>query len=201
MMTSDLMTDQSQTYIAELTPENLEAAEVHFKALEDSVTALLDEQHVERGQQQLLRRVDMRYLGQEHTLSVSLDGNPSIAELAERFHSLHFERYGHRIDEALEIVNLRVTGVGALNKPELQKMEGGVASGTVAAPVAERDAFCFVRNAPVSFRIHDRHALRPGHVVAGPAIIDEGTSSTVIYTGQTITVDDYGYLIIRSDKK
>src|SRR5690606_16239840 len=124
-------------YIAELTPENLEAAEVHFKALEDSVTALLDEQHVERGQQQLLRRVDMRYLGQEHTLSVSLDGNPSIAELAERFHSLHFERYGHRIDEALEIVNLRVTGVGALNKPELQKMEGGVASGTVAAPVAE----------------------------------------------------------------
>ncbi len=200
MMSSDLMTDISRTYIADLTEEALPRVESLFQELEKQASQILEAQGMPKKNRKLLRKVDMRYVGQEHTLSIAIGDGASTSGLTDAFNRSHLERYGHQINESLEIVNLRVGGVGLLEKPELKKMEQRVAMGTIATPAGDREAFCFARNRMTSFGIYQRDQLYAGHSVTGPAIIDEGTCSTVIYTGQTVTVDDYGYLVIRTVK-
>jgi N-methylhydantoinase A len=46
------------------------------------------------------------------------------------------------------------------------------------------------------FATYKRADLAPGDSVTGPALVDEGTSVTVMHTGQTLSVDRYGHLII-----
>lgn len=198
MMSSDIMTDVSRTFIAELTDDTLKQAFDLFDALGAEAKDLLVAQGMPEEKQQLHRRLDMRYVGQEHTLSVALTDTMSTKDLSDAFHKLHLERYGHQIDESLEIVNLRVGGVGLLDKPRMAQLDERVTPGTVADPVSERDAYCFVKNAMTRFGIYRRQKLSSGHVIKGPAIIDEGTCSTVVYSGQTVSVDDYGCLVIRT---
>jgi N-methylhydantoinase A len=59
-----------------------------------------------------------------------------------------------------------------------------------------RDAYCFAKRAFCRFSVYERAALAPGHALLGPAIIDEGTSTTVIHSDQRLSVDVYGNLLI-----
>jgi N-methylhydantoinase A len=45
--------------------------------------------------------------------------------------------------------------------------------------------------------VYERQRLAPGDALAGPAIVDEGTSTTVVHSDQSLTVDEYGHLRIR----
>jgi N-methylhydantoinase A len=49
--------------------------------------------------------------------------------------------------------------------------------------------------------IYKRDQLEPGHVVAGPAIIEELSSTTVVGPEQEASVDEYGIIHIeRGDR-
>jgi N-methylhydantoinase A len=91
-------------------------------------------------------------------------------------------------NEAVEIVNFKVTGVGAIPKPELKAF--AVVSSGPASPVEVRRAY-FGEGLRVEAPVYRRRLLAPGTVIAGPAIIEEQTSTVVLYPGQTATVDTY----------
>ena len=84
----------------------------------------------------------------------------------------------------------RVRGIGRTSRPSLPKLE----KGTGATPRTHRDAYDFGARKVVPFAVYDRAELKAGNTFPGPALVDEGTSTTVVPSGQNVTVDEHGYL-------
>jgi N-methylhydantoinase A len=133
----------------------------------------------------------MRYRGQSYEVSVPvgpLQGRDDIDELIRRFHSTHHRRYGHMAKgQAIELVNFQITAIGTIPKPALKRYPQ--ASCASPKPRHIRSAH-FDAAHPVATPVFHRDALHPGHVIQGPAIIEEKTSTIVIYPDQTGRVDE-----------
>ncbi|MBO0758678.1 MAG: hypothetical protein J2P54_22760 [Bradyrhizobiaceae bacterium] len=118
----------------------------------------------------------------------TLGGTDGIAALAGRFHDAHYRRYGHMAErEAIEIVNFEVTGVGPISKPTLKTFPPG--PGVLPAPCAERMVYLDAVDA-VSVPVYRRDDLAPDSILEGPAVIEEKTSTILLYRGQTARVDN-----------
>jgi len=145
---------------------------------------------------EIFRSLEMRYLGQNYELELPIAFDAftpeTTAALWNQFHAAHLARFAFDIPgETIEIVNFSATVVSTTPKPVFREIER--ASGD-PRPV-ERRGVVYVdgrHEAPV-FR---RDALRAGHRIAGPAIIEEPASVTVLNSGQVIDVDRFGNLAI-----
>ena len=69
-------------------------------------------------------------------------------------------------------------------------------AGVGSARIGQRDACFDDARGLIPCPVYERALLRPGHGIAGPAIIDQPDSTTVVYPGQHAEVDDYGNLVI-----
>jgi N-methylhydantoinase A len=144
--------------------------------------------------------VDLRYVGQGYELTIPLgsvpQSAPDLAQLRRDFDAAHAVLTGHAApDEAVELVNVRITSVAAVPQAPIAAPPAG-AAGRNGARIAERDVYLgagFVRTP-----VYDRQALGPDAVVAGPAILVQDDCTTVVQPGQTARVIDLGQLEIRS---
>jgi N-methylhydantoinase A len=161
----------------------------------EGAQALL-QQGVEESEITTRRAIDMRYRGQEHTLTIALPEGPvngeSLEELRRSFDETHQRRYAHSSPgEGVEFVNVRVEAVGLLDKPGLLSGNGG---GGEPQPRSSR---------PVVFRegrqdtpIFHRSELAPGATIEGPAVIDEDGSTSILPPGFTLTIDHARNMVI-----
>ncbi|MSP68560.1 MAG: hydantoinase/oxoprolinase family protein, partial [Alphaproteobacteria bacterium] len=140
---------------------------------------------------------ELRYVGQAYELRVELPAlhlDPSgLAEAARRFHAEHLRRYTYQMPErGIEMVSLRVTVIGQVEKPATAALPTAVRP---VAPKAWR---------PVHFRaagmvrcpVFERGDLRVGDAIVGPAIIEQRDSTTVVSSTWRVTPDGHGHLII-----
>ena len=196
MLMSDISYEVSQTSISVLEETSIEGIREFFAPLESKVKDILLRQEAPFKKVQVHRQLELRYLGQEHSLEISIDDAKSVTEIKASFDAFHFKRYGHKIDDLVEVLNFRARAVGLLEKPELPKLS----KATDAAPphAKRREAYCLTSDKMTNFGVYRREQLRPGHVVEGPAIVDEGVTRTVIHTGQSLTVDELGNLVIKA---
>ena len=145
------------------------------------------------------RGADMRYVGQEHSVTVDLPSHLFASEdragIKERFDEVHNLRYGTCApQERSEIVSLRVTVTGMLEKPLLKSIVSGEEKPPKRAHTGTK---------PVQFGSDmlktdtwDRTQLLAKNFIIGPALIEEHASTTVLHPGDTLTVDDFGNLNI-----
>lgn len=145
---------------------------------------------------EVYRSVEARYLGQNHELEVMLDGDEfddaSIATLWARFHEQHEARFGFAIPgETIEMVNLKVIAVAVSEKPVLRELPRGEGSPPACGSRKVRHDEGWI-DTP----IYDRATFKQGHVLKGPAVIEESASVTILRANQTLRVDPYGNLII-----
>jgi N-methylhydantoinase A len=191
MLMTDVHQERSITRITPVdgtTAAELDAifAEMEARALEE----LLREQFP-RESLQARRHAGMRYRGQSYEVTVSvsrLQGPQDLADLVQRFHDAHQRRYGHKAQaEAVEIVNFRVTAVGLIPKPRIKAFQKATAS---ARPHETRQAY-FSASDACDVPVFRRPDLLPGMWIEGPAIIEEKTSTTVLYPRQRTQVDAY----------
>ncbi|MEU5992457.1 hydantoinase/oxoprolinase family protein [Spirillospora sp. NPDC047418] len=196
MLMSDLEYEFATTVLKPLSDGTLAELEPAFADLENQGEEVLSLQGVKPEDRTLVRRLDVRYRGQEHTLGIDLRPGDDAAAILERFHELHRARYGHAMPDGGQILTLRVRAVGVLPKPGLRTLSG---SGTgTPEPVGSRPAFDVATGDTVTFPVYERASLAPGHAVPGPAIVEEGTSTTVIFSDQRLTVDVHGHLLVSS---
>jgi N-methylhydantoinase A len=148
------------------------------------------------------RAIEMRYWGQSFELSVPAPANPTIDqawmnELTESFHDAHETAYGFRAnDEPVELVNLRLTTVGKIARPQMRKLDSTNADAS-AASKGDRPVYLAENSGDkgvVQTPVYDRSKLPAGAVFNGPAIIEEPDCTTVIHPSWTVTVDDFGNL-------
>lgn len=191
MLVTDVHQTSSFTRITRLDAIKAEELERTFAEMERTALSELVKEQFPREQLATLRNAGMRYRGQSYEVSVpvtSLQSDADLAVLAERFHDAHRRRYGHMAQsEAVEIVNFEVTAVGTIPKPQFQKL---APQERRPKPHETRTAY-FGPSEENKVPVFRRSALQPGAVIDGPAIIDEKTSTVVLYPGQRAVVDGY----------
>jgi N-methylhydantoinase A len=147
---------------------------------------------------------DMRYVGQEHPVTVDL--SPAVFKKRNRdaikhhFDEVHQLRYGTSApEERAEVVSLRATVTGLMNKPPLEKIARGSASIPSSARHGSRDVF--FSNKKTKTPAYARSALKAGNRIVGPALIEEHASTTVLLPGDRMRVDGFGNLVIEVGKR
>ena len=197
MLSADVVNDYSRTDLRNLDDVSGEELQSLFTSATDEARDSLREQGIAPTDAVLERQLELRYLGQEHAIIIDVGDELDHVRLRADFEEAFRVRYGHVMnDTPLQILNLRVRGIGRSRRPELPRLarpDGDVSR----ALIENRDAYCFDRRARVTFAVYERQRLGPGDRIDGPAIVDEGTSTTVIHSDQSVSVDDYGHLLIQ----
>ena len=191
-LVSPLRYDTVQTHRSRLETWDAKVVEERFSALEaQCLRPLLDEGHaVERIV--LLRSLDLRYVGQNYELEIGfVPGGPGALRAA--FEKRHRQLYGYATGENVECVNLRVTARAAEEPPPMPAPP----SGTSAAATGSHRAY-FPETGAVDMLRYDRASLPPGHLVEGPAMVEDDWSTTIVYPGMRCVADRLGNLVIEA---
>ena len=203
MLKTDIRHDVSQTAIIPLAQVDWEAVDRQFEELACSLRDLLAGESVPEEKMLFERSLDMRYVGQEYFINVPLFDCEEVFErevLKARFDEMYESQYGHRnMAEEVEIVNLRVKGIGRLNSRAGNESAQIHAhsfpdAGEPASPKRHGPAVFGGRLETTAFA--NRQDLAPGAELRGPAVIDETSCTTVVPPGGVIRVDPHGHLMI-----
>lgn len=162
--------------------------------------AWFEQEAVPAEARRLLVGLDMRYVGQNFELRVPIEVDAADPRLpdAERLRALFFEAhevsYGFfNPEDAVEIVNLRLTARGVLAPPPAPPApEGAVAE---PEPVERRPVW-FDDEQPHDTPIYRRETLAAGCSITGPAVIDQFDATTLVYPGDVARVDAALNLVI-----
>ncbi len=144
------------------------------------------------------RTADLRYVGQAYEVNVAFpDGSidaDTVAEVKSRFHGEHQRLFAHSAeDDPVEFVSLRMVATGSVDAPTFRKQP---ALSTPVSQADTRDVYFEEANGFTACPIYQRQNLYPGAEFQGPAIIEQLDTTTVVHPGQTVSVDDWGSLII-----
>ena len=168
---------------------------VYLDSLGAQVKQELEAEGVAPRDIELLYEIDIRYAGQafEIPLSVEPEGL-SIESLIARFDTEHERLFTFNLDETPhEIVNVRAVALGKSADVAPPVIEKGDADPSGAKT---RDHQLYMDSKMQDAAIYDRALLKAGNRVAGPAIVTEMDSTTLVHSGCEALVDAHGNLII-----
>ncbi len=141
------------------------------------------------------RAVDLRYLGQEHTVTVDVPDTALWDTLRSQFDAAHKRVYGYAAPEVeVELLNLRLTLVTPLEPPRLPVIER--AAERAPTPFEIRPIYSMVVQGEVKCSVFRRDDLGVGDVVVGPAAVEEAGTTTVIEPGDVLRVEPHGCLVV-----
>jgi N-methylhydantoinase A len=189
LLVADVVKDYSQTVMlpaGEATAPRLDAL---FAPLEERGWAELRAEGFAPERIRAERWADLRYVGQSFELRVPLRGDFRAA-----FDALHARRFGHQHpDWPVELVNLRLKMVGLVEPPPLAPAPLGPADASAARLGTRAVVF---DGRPTPTMLYARAGLAPGHAFAGPAVVVQDDTTTVVPPGWTARVDAYHNLLL-----
>jgi N-methylhydantoinase A len=191
----DIRHDFSEMHLVPADETEPSEIESRFTALEDRARERLRAEGIAEEDVQLLRSLDMRYLGQWRSLEISVDGKvESLEDLTARFHDEHGRQHAYkREDTPVEIYQLKVTAIGSIPKPQLP--HEGIEEHD-PEPQGHREAV-YGDEGAVRTAVYRRDDLRPGARIEGPAIIEQLDSTVVVPPEDKAEVDGWSNIIIR----
>lgn len=203
LLTTDLKYDVIRAELILNTSAEPAVLTAHFSDLERQVRDQLREDEVPDDQIQVARYADLRYVGQGYELRVSVPAGDltalSLATVWNEFHDLHRVEYGHAFpDTPIEIVNVRVVGVGSM--PKLASLPFSPGESLDDAVLEQARSFFHVdgRVQELDTTYYDRHRLPVGVDVHGPAVVFQKDTTTVIPPGWKGAADRAGNLLLTS---
>jgi N-methylhydantoinase A len=192
MLLADERHDLVRTYYADLQTADLtDVAAVYDDMLREGRTQMRAGQRFEQQYQ-----VDVRYAGQDFTMSIPIEREHLTADgvqpIRERFDREYEQRYAyHSPGEPVEIINLRVALIG--KRPQFAFP--AISRNGAVPPHAFREVY-FDGAESVRTPVFQRADLHAGTRFAGPAIVQELGTTTVLFAGDACTVTESGELII-----
>lgn len=198
MLLAPIRVDLARTVIGEVSAETLRKAEAVFEELESEARVTL-EHECGSGATTSERSLEMRYRGQKHSVQVRIGRDATIDAIMGKFDETYGSRYGHvNADCAVEIVGVRLFMEGDVARPDLAAFRS---ANPVAAPKpSSRRSVHFPRPFNrIDTEVWDRASLPAGFRIAGPAIIEEYSSTTVILPGDVAEIGKLGEISIMCD--
>jgi len=199
LLVEELRADAVRTWVTRLDLQALEPLERGFRELEADATAWLQRERVPPDRRQLSRWLDLRYEGQNYELLVPVPEEVwrerSLEPLRREFLQTHERTYGFAAEgEPIQVVNLRLVARGLPDLPELPRQKPG--GPDPSAALVGRRPVDFVEAGALDCPVYDRARLAAGNRLAGPAVIEQFDSTTLLSPGQEALVDELGLLII-----
>jgi N-methylhydantoinase A len=198
MLFADLRYDFVRTSLMRLDEACFDHIENIYRELEQQGRAAIAATSVRPNKVTIRRAADMRYVGQEHAVTVDLPLNVFAKEdrkaIKRHFDEMHALRYGTSApEERAEIVSLRTTVTGLMRKPPQAKIGRGGRAPVKAAFSGKRPVYFDRFIATPTYR---RATLAAGNRISGPALIEEHASTTLLRPGDALEVDAFGNLVI-----
>ncbi len=140
----------------------------------------------------LLREVDAKYSNQVHEITYPVPAGIDVDALVDGFHRAHERLYGYALrDSPVEFYHWRLTAIGKLPTPARPGQQLG-SPDPAAALSHTREALFDDEEGHVSTRIYDGSRITAGMVIAGPAVIEEQTTTIVVPQGHLVEVNAFG---------
>ncbi|NNL86154.1 MAG: hydantoinase/oxoprolinase family protein [Myxococcales bacterium] len=177
-----------------------------IEGLEKRVSERLAEEGFQGESLALQHFVDMRYSAQAYEVRIPLtsgvDGRvaeDSLKAAISDFHAAHHDLYGYSYEgrELVELVNIGVTGLGLLKRPQIP--EGKGADRDPKAALRAEASVYFPQTGMVTCPRYTREALKPGNEIEGPAIIEQYDSTTVVNPEWRGRIDPWGTLVLHKE--
>ncbi|KEA03005.1 MULTISPECIES: hydantoinase/oxoprolinase family protein [Rhizobium/Agrobacterium group] len=202
LLLTDLRSDFAISRLMKVGQDAVEPMISGFEALEVQADAWFTQEDIEAGRRIVNRTADVRYVGQNYELQVSVAagtvGTDTLDALIKGFEQAHLQRFGFIAEgEQIQIVTLRLEAVGVVNKAEFvpQPDAGRDCQGAV---IGSRQVYMDEAKDFVSCPVYTREKLKPGNRIAGPAIVEQMDTTTVILPDMQATVDPYLNLILEA---
>ena len=202
LLTTDLKYDTIRTQFQVSGRVDLDRLNADIAAMEAHLRKQFAADRLEADSMSFVRDGDLRYVGQGYELKTHIPagtlGQKQLDDVWSRFHEAHQREYGHYFaDNPIEIVNIRVMGIGHM--PKIDKLTAP--QGTTLTKARVKTGQCAFRIngelRPFETVFYRRHLLPVGETFAGPAIVLQKDSTTVIPPGCTATNDTAGNLILK----
>ena len=190
MLATDLRHDLVRTVLVPLERADAAWADARYEEMRREIATILPG----AGASVLHRAADLRYLGQEHTVTIAVETLGDWTTLRARFDAAHERAYGYAAPEVdVQLLNLRLAVVFPLDQPRLATLERRT-SGTPAFET--RKIYSSLAGDSIEYRVYQREALRPGDQLNGPAAIEEPGTTTIIDAADTLSIENHGCLVI-----
>jgi N-methylhydantoinase A len=174
-------------------PKNVEA---EFRKMEAEARERLEHEGVKSKNMILTRSIDMMYRGQWRTLNVQVPAPfTSVPKAISAFHANHDREYRFRRDDTpVDLFRLNLSAIGLSPKAELARQRAKKGN---AKPIDKRPVVFDERPKAINTPIYARHDLGAGMRIAGPAIVEQLDSTTVVPPGLVAKVDPWLNIIIQ----
>jgi N-methylhydantoinase A len=196
--TTRVRDEASRTFIRRFSHTSADEVIGILQELGEQAAAALDAENVPRAEQTRSFQVDVRYNGQGFQLTIDTDidalRGDGLTAVGSTFEEMHTQLFTFALDVEVEIVNLRAVVEGAGTQVSAQRIESGGADASAAA-IGRQTVFMDDRDQEAV--IFDRSKLKAGNVIVGPAIVVEMDSTSLVLSGHSGTIDEYGNIIIR----
>ncbi len=202
LLTVDVRNDYVQTSVARHHELPVASVERTLAELAGQAGQALQREGFSDDRHRYLRSADLRYFGQAFEVRVPIPDGPldqaALDTVVTAFHEAHRDLYGYdfrgEASQQVEWVNLRVTGIGPIRRPELPELPAR--PGTPARALNGTRPVCFDDLGYLETPLYRRADLGPGDVVSGPAIIEEFGSTVPLHPGFVAEVDSFGNLLV-----
>ncbi|GAA1764292.1 hydantoinase/oxoprolinase family protein [Nocardioides hankookensis] len=201
LLTVDVKNDYVQTHVT--LADQLDPAVVTgvYDALAAQAAEALTKEGFDPEEHQFVRTADLRYFGQAFEVRVTVPaGELDPAAVADAFHAEHKALYGYDFSgdptQQVEWVNLRVSGIGPIQRPDIKRH--GLDTPAPSSPATRPTrSVCFEpADGYVETPVLWRPDLLPGTRIEGPVIIEEFGSTVPVHPGFDVRVDEYLNLIV-----
>lgn len=198
LLIADFRYDYVRTFPRMLSDVPLQEINAQYNQLERAAAERMAADGIPAGQIVITRSMDMRYSGQGYELEVSVPSGritrKTLESVETSFHQLHRQSYGFsRRGEPTQISDLRIACLGLVPKPELVPEPLGDSD---PEPALKGHRDLYVKGAFHRAAVYDRDRLHPGAELAGPAIIEQKDSTTMLTPNSRACVDAYRNVII-----
>jgi N-methylhydantoinase A len=190
MLATDLRHDLVRTVLEPLAQTDAVWAAARYDEMQREIESILPRV----GTPVTQRAADLRYLGQEHTVTVPVENLDAWRSLRDQFDEAHRRAYGYAAtDVDVQLLNLRLAVVYPLEHPHLPPTPPGSAG---ARAFETRQVYSMRAQGSVECRVYQRDRLGAGDQIEGPAAVEEAGTTTVIDSGDVLSVEEHGCLVV-----
>lgn len=205
LLMTDVRTDFMRTQITTIATTHLDELRAGFASLDEQAEAWFAHEGIEGEARSSVRRLELRYAGQNFELAVEVpEGDldeSAVDRIVEEFHVAHERQYGYRTPEArIEAVTFRLEASGRAARVEL-RADDLVGEDASAAVIGTRETCFDPAEGYIPVAVYDRSLLAPGNRISGPAIVEQMDTTTVLLPGDECTVDTLRNLVIRTGEQ
>jgi N-methylhydantoinase A len=194
ILLSDVSLDLVRSEITAADPATWPRIMERFFAMRANGITWLDGERIAPERRRFASVIDARYKGQNHEVQVRLaDASAPFGEFVRAFEDAHRREYGYDIPgRTIEVVNCRLKAIGLIDRPAAQF------TGAVRAPHPKTTRQVHFDVGWIATPIYERDALPVDTRLAGPAVIDEMSATTLVPPGARVCVDRAGNLLLET---